>query len=91
MTVAIKKDPKKVNLGANWIMGEKNPLLEYFKFGEVKLEKIPCNADDYDDIQILDFSENPNSVNLNFLYHIMLDLAVEYNRRVQSVSSRVPN
>ena len=43
-------------------MGEKNPLLEYFKFGEVELEKIPCNADDYDDIHILDFSENPDLV-----------------------------
>ena len=57
----LSKAPK-VNLGANWIMGERNPLLEYFRFGKVDLEKIPCNANDYDDIQILDFSENPDSV-----------------------------
>ena len=30
----------KVNLGANWIMGERNPLIEYFEFGNVGLQKI---------------------------------------------------
>lgn len=48
----------RVNLGANWLMGEKNPLLSYLNEAGVALEPIPCSADDYDDIRILEYSQD---------------------------------
>merc|ERR1712241_1605439 len=48
----------RVNLGANWLMGEKNPLLIYLNEAGVTLEPIPCSADDYDDIRILEYLDD---------------------------------